>query len=63
MEKIVPKTKSSHLSKQINLNDWLEVDTWSKLLDCSIDIVFDAAINTDGSFGEISEYVCGKLNN
>ncbi len=63
MEKITPISKSSHLSKQIDLNNWLEVDTWSKLLNCSVDTIFDAAINTDGSFGEISKYICGILNN
>lgn len=63
MEKTISKSKSSHLSRQIDLNNWVEVDIWCKLLNCSIDSIFEAATKTDGSFKEVSDFVCGVQNN
>lgn len=63
MKEIVLSSKCSHLSRQIDLNNWMEIDTWSKLLKCSIDTVIEAATITDGSFIEISNLVCKDLNN
>lgn len=63
MENRATKKKRSHLTKQIDLNNWGEIDIWSKLLNCTTDVIFDAANSTDGSFGEISSYICKKMNN
>lgn len=63
MEKTIPKPKRSHLSRQIDLNNWVEVDIWCKLLDCSIDSIFEAATKTNGSFKEVSDFINGIQNN
>lgn len=63
MEEIAFSTKSSHLSKQIDLNNWMEIDIWSKLFKCSIEKIIEAATITDGSFKEVSNFVCKEFNN
>lgn len=41
------------LSKKINLNDDIQINTLAKLFNCTFDEIYETIINTEGTFQDL----------